>query len=155
MAASGVKVSLDSNILVYAAHDDDPKHALAVAVLARAARGDCVQPLQSLGECFNVLTRRRGFSPAAARMAVDGLRALFPVVVADEATLETAMTAVRDHKLQCWDAMLWATVRRAGCRILLSEDRNDGEDIGGVKIVNPLKPENRSILDVALPLLEA
>lgn len=155
MAADGVKVSLDSNILVYAAHTDDPKHELAVAVLARAAHGNCVQPLQSLGECFNVLTRKRGFSPAAARMAVDGLRALFPVVVADEATLETAMTAVRDHKLQFWDAMLWATVRRAGCRILFSEDRNDGEDIGGVKIVNPLKSANRSILDVALPLLEA
>ena len=85
MAADGVKVSLDSNILVYAAHTDDPKHELAVAVLARAAHGNCVQPLQSLGECFNVLTRKRGFSPAAARMAVDGLRALFPVVVADEA----------------------------------------------------------------------
>jgi predicted nucleic acid-binding protein len=150
-----VKVSLDSNILVYASHDDDPKHEAAVAVLARAAQGNCVQPLQSLGECFNVLTRKRGFSPTAARTAVEKLRTLFPIVAADETALEAAMTAVRDHKLQFWDAMLWATVRRAGCRVLFSEDRNDGEDIGGVKIVNPLKPENRSILDLALPPAES
>lgn len=151
MAARGVKVSLDSNILVHASHDGDPKHEFAVAVLERAAQGHCIQSLQSLGECFHVLTRKRLLPPAAARTAVDKLRALFPIVVADETTLEAAMTAVRDHKLQFWDAMLWATVRSAGCRLLFSEDRNDGEDIGGVKIVNPFRPENRSILDLALP----
>ena len=148
-------MSLDSNLLVYASHNDDPKHGIAVDVLERAARGSCVQPLQTLGECFNVLTRKRGFSPDAARTAVDKLRALFPVVAADEAALEAALAAVRDHKLQFWDAMLWSTVRRAGCRILFSEDRNDGEEIGGVRIVNPLKAGNRSILDLALPPAES
>jgi predicted nucleic acid-binding protein len=155
VAPQRVKVSLDSNILVYAAHNDDERHEAAVAILERAARGDCVQPLQSLGECFNVLTRKRQFAPAAAMAAVDKLRAMFPIVVADEPALESAMAAVQDHKLQFWDALLWATVRRAGCRVLFSEDMNDGQDIAGIKIVNPLKPENRMIVDLALPHLDA
>jgi predicted nucleic acid-binding protein len=151
MAAGRVRVSLDSNILVYAAHDDDPRHEAAVAFLGRAARGDCVQPLQSLGECFNVLTRKRRFAPAAARVAVDELRAMFPVAIADERALDAAMSVVRDHKLQFWDALFLATVRHAGCRVLLSEDMDDGQDIAGVKIVNPLEAVNRPLLDLVLP----
>ena len=149
-----MRVSLDSNILVYASHDDDHRHAAAVAILHRAAQGDCIQPLQSLGECFNVLTRKRRFAPEAAMAAVERIRAAFQVVVADEVALETAMAGVRDHKLQFWDALLWATVRKAGCRVLFTEDMKDGQDIAGVKIVNPLMAENREIIDLVLPPAE-
>lgn len=33
--------------------------------------------------------------------------------------------------------MLWATARRAGCRLLLSEDLQDGRFLGGVLFRNP------------------
>ncbi len=49
--------------------------------------------------------------------------------------------------------MLWATARRAGCRLLLSEDFQDGRDLGGVLFLNPFDPANRRLLDLALPEL--
>ncbi|MFL5335426.1 MAG: PIN domain-containing protein [Geminicoccaceae bacterium] len=150
-----MKVSLDSNLLIYAAHDDDPKHRLAVGVVERAAQGNCVQPLQSLGECFHVLTRKRRFAPDAAMTAVNNFRAIFPIVVADLSVLDMAMSVTRDYKLQFWDALLLATVRSAGCRVLFSEGMNDGQEIAGVKIVNPLMPSGQMVVDLVLPPLES
>ena len=51
--------------------------------------------------------------------------------------------------------MLWATARRAGCRLLLSEDFQDGRDLGGVLFANPFDPANRKLLDLALPEVRA
>ena len=70
---------------------------------------------------------------------------------ADESDLAVAVIAVEQHGLSFWDAMLWATARRAGCRVLLSEDFQDGRDLGGILFVNPLEPANRKLLDLALP----
>jgi len=81
---------------------------------------------------------------------IDGFRTAFPVCTADEDDLDRAMRAVDDHRLSLWDAMLWATARRAGCRLVLSEDFQDGRDLGGVLFVNPFDHANRRLIDLAL-----
>jgi predicted nucleic acid-binding protein len=78
-------------------------------------------------------------------------RRLFPVVAADESDLAAAMRAVEDHRLSFRDAMLWATAKRAGCRMLFSEDLQDGRRLGDVLLVNPFDPANRKLVDLALP----
>ena len=55
--------------------------------------------------------------------------------------------------LSFWDAMLWATARRAGCSVLLSEDFQDGRRLDGVLFVDPFAPENQRLVDLALPAL--
>ena len=49
-----MRMTLDSNVLVYALHDGDDRRARPLEIVRRASRGDCVQTLQSFGECFNV-----------------------------------------------------------------------------------------------------
>jgi predicted nucleic acid-binding protein len=78
-------------------------------------------------------------------------RRLFPIVAADDSDLVAAMRAVEDHRLSFWDALLWATAKRAGCRMLFSEDLQDGRRLGDVLFVNPFDPENRKLVDLALP----
>jgi predicted nucleic acid-binding protein len=147
-----VRVTFDSNILVYAVDRQDPRHAFANDLIARAVRGDCRQTLQSLAECFNVLTRKFRMPAAEAHGWVKSFQSLFPVLAADEDDLAAAIDdAVDRHHLAFWDAMLWATARRAGCRLLLSEDFQDGRDLGGVLFVNPFDPANRKVIDLALP----
>lgn len=150
-----MRLSLDSNILIYAAHNDDRRHVVARALVERAAKADCIQTLQSLGECFRVLTNKRGFSPEDARLAVNYFRALFRVVAADEPAFDHAIEIVRAHRLSFWDAMLWSTARRAGCRLLLSENMHDSVNLGGMRVLNPFNPENCDLIDLALPPLEA
>lgn len=150
-----VRVTLDANILVYALQADDNRHGTARAIVARAIAGDCVQTLQSLGECFHALVRKRRLPPEHARSEIEALRRNLPVEAAAPEDLERAMWAVAQHRLSFWDAMLWATAARAGCRLLLSEDQHDGRDLDGVMFVNPFNPANAKLLDLALPPLEA
>ena len=46
--------------------------------------------------------------------------------------------------------MIWAAAKHAGCRILVSEDGQDGRTLGGVTIVNPFAPEPSPLLAEAL-----
>jgi predicted nucleic acid-binding protein len=148
-----LRVTFDSNILVYTLSQGDPRHAIAASLLARATRGNCVQTLQSLAECFRVLVTRLRLDPQEAREEIDGFRAAFPVCAADDSDLVQAMRAVAVHRLSFWDAMLWATARRAGCNVLFSEDLQDGRRLDGVLFVNPFAPENQKLVDLALPAL--
>jgi predicted nucleic acid-binding protein len=100
-----------------------------------------------------VLTTKLRFDPRLARLEIDGFRTAFPVVTADESDLDGAMRAVGDHQLSFWDAMLWATAKRSGCSLLLSEDFQDGRRLEGVLFVDPFAPENQRLVDLALPEL--
>jgi predicted nucleic acid-binding protein len=148
-----LRVTFDSNILIYTLSRDDSRHAAASSLLARATRGDCVQTLQSLAECFRVLTTKLRFEPLRARQEIDGFRTAFPVCTADVTDLDRAMDAVARHGLSFWDAMLWATANRAGCRVLFSEDFQDGRRLDGVLFVDPFAAANRKLVDLALPEL--
>jgi predicted nucleic acid-binding protein len=150
-----MRVSLDSNILVYALHVDDRRNPRAIEVLGRAALADCVQTMQSLAECFNVLVRKRGLDPAAARHEITRFHRTLDCVAARPSDLDEAMRAVIEHAMSFWDAMLWATAKRAGCRIILSEDMQDGRDLEGVRFLDPFKAGNREMIDLVLPPLEA
>lgn len=148
-----MRVTLDANILIYALQTGDPRYDPARDIVARAIAADCVQTLQSFAECFNTLTRKRKIAPDLARDMVDELRAKLPVAVAIPADLDQAMWAVVNHKLAFWDAMLWATARRAGCRLILTEDLPGLPELDGVMFRNPFDPANRGLIDRALPPL--
>ena len=83
-------------------------------------------------------------------MFVHESRNAMPVVAADETCLIDAMDAVADYQMAFWDAMIWATAKRAGCRLLVSEDGQDGRTLGGVSIINPFGPTPSPLLAQAL-----
>lgn len=150
-----MRMTLDSNILIYALFGGDHRHGRAVELIERASRADCVQTLQSYGECFRVLVHKHGLDPRSAARQIARLRALFALTSATPDRLDAAMEAVAAHRMSFWDAMLWATAKAAGCRLILSEDGDDGRDLEGVILVNPFKQSNSGMVDVALPPLEA
>jgi predicted nucleic acid-binding protein len=146
-----LRVTFDSNILIYAVSRSDPRHPAATGLIERAARGDCRQTLQSLAECFNVLSRKYRMPAQQACGWVQSFQRLFPLVSANDSDLDRAMRAVADHQLSFWDAMLWATAKRAGCSVVFSEDLQDGRRLEGVLFVNPFAAANQRLVDLALP----
>ena len=150
-----MRVTLDSNILVYASDKTDKKHAPASLIVRRAARSDCVQTLQSLRECFHVLRRKYGHRIPDCTRVVTEFRVVFRVTPAIESDLDDAIRVITAHGLPYWDAMLWATARRAGCTLILSEDMQDGRELEGVTILNPFNPGNDRILNIALARLDS
>jgi predicted nucleic acid-binding protein len=146
-----VRITFDTNVLVYAAdRDAGERHLIALDLMRRARGCDCVVTLQVLSELFRTLTGRTKMPAAEAIAFVLRWRNAMPVVAADELCLVDAMDAVAGQQLSFWDAMIWATAKRAGCRLLLSEDGQDGRTLGGVTIVNPFAPSPSPLLAEAL-----
>jgi predicted nucleic acid-binding protein len=145
--------SFDSNVLIYASGAGPAgRWRRAAEVMARGIRaGTSVLLLQALGEFSNVALRKYRLPMDDARAAVDAWRAALPLHAAAEDDLPAALDVVRDHGLQFWDAMLWATARRIGVRYLLTEDLQDGRVLHGVRFVNPFAPANDPLIDRILP----
>ena len=147
-----ILASLDTNVLLYAADSagNADKHRLAVDLLDRlsaASRG--LLPLQALTEFYAVACRKQRVPTGRAAQFVDTWADVFPVREAVFADVADAMRIHREHGIAFWDGMIWAVSRRAGARLLLSEDLQDGRELEGVRIVNPFRPANMTeIADV-------
>jgi predicted nucleic acid-binding protein len=148
-----VITSFDTNILIYAtAPVPDVKALRARDLIARAMRaGWTVLLLQTLAEFANVAIRKAGIPIEDIRRTIDAWRAVLPIQAADDGDLGAALEAVRVHRLQFWDAMLWASAQRAGVRCLFTEDLQDGFILQGVRFVNPFAPTNDQLVDEVLP----
>ena len=146
-------ISFDTNVLVYAtAARADARVSRAQDLLARAMRATTsILLLQSLAEFSNVAIRKARIPAKAVKTTIEAWRAVLPVQSADDSDLVLALEAVRAHRLPFWDAMLWASARRAGVRHMLSEDFQDGFDLQGVTFINPFNPENNPLIDRLLP----
>lgn len=60
-----------------------------------------------------------------------------------------------DHGLAIWDAVIFAAAAEVGCRLLLSEDLQDGFTWRGVSVVNPFAERRHPLLDAALAASKA
>jgi predicted nucleic acid-binding protein len=135
-----VRVTLDTNVLVYAFNSREEKHTAAAALLRRAASGDCVQPMQTFGEFFHVMTRKHRHPADDAVAAIEGFRAVVASTAAEERDFEEAVRIAVRYRAPFWDALIWATARRAGSRAILTEDLPGLSDLDGLTFVNPFDP---------------
>ena len=140
---SAERFALDTNLLAYTRDDSAPaKQARAREVLGRSIRcGRCLLSVQVVGEFYASLRKRNEVSIPAAIDAVHQMTSLFQVVgiVPDDAGV--ALTAAAGGRLSYWDGLMIATVGRAGCTALLTEDMQDGAVYYGVTIRNPFAGE--------------
>ena len=132
---------VDSNILIYA-HDLDAgvKRERAVAKLRELwASGTGRLSVQVL-QAFYVNATRKLATPRARSTAREVIQT-YGVWVQRATTVETVTraTEIADMaQISFWDALIVASAEDAGADELLTEDLNDGQTIGGIKIVNPL-----------------
>ena len=145
-------VSFDTNVLVYATVSiSDVRVMRARDLIARAMRAaSSVLLLQTLAEFSNVAIRKGRIPVKDIRKTIDAWCAVLPVQAADDSDLLAALEVVRAHRLAFWDAMLWASARRAGVKHLLTEDLQDGFALQGVTFINPFNQENDQLIDKVL-----
>jgi predicted nucleic acid-binding protein len=131
---------VDSNILLYA--DDrsaGPKRERARELIEEVmSTGTGVLSLQVLQEYFAVATKKLGVPAAGARQRIELLSRLDVVILGVEDIL-MAIDLHRLHQFSIWDALVIRAALNAGCRVLYSEDLQDGRRIDGLEIVNPFK----------------
>ncbi len=79
---------------------------------------------------------RPGLDREVAQADVRDLMAWRPVGI-DGPLLEDAWWLEQRFRLSFWDAQIVAAARSAGCRYLLTEDLQGGQDLDGLIVVDP------------------
>jgi len=102
--------------------------------------GRCAVSAQVLGEVYVSLTRRSQLDiPAAeAREVVERVANAFPVLDVTRLTAEEAMRLAARYQLVYWDCLILSVAKFANIGVVLSEDMQDGQEVEGVRIMNPL-----------------
>ncbi len=134
------EVFLDSNVLLYAcssAVDDAEKRRVAEDLMLSRPFALSAQVLQEF--IANALRKPRlGISEGN----IDATLQMASLVRVQSVTRELVLSAVtlrRRYQLCQWDATILAAAVELGCGVVYSEDMNDGQDYGGVRVINPFK----------------
>ena len=92
--------------------------------------------LQVLQEYLVTVTRKLQVDARTARRKVE-LLAEFDVAAPELADVLAAIDLHRLHGFSFWDALVLRSAKQAGCSVLLTEDFQHGQELEGLRIVNP------------------
>ncbi|MCA0051610.1 PIN domain-containing protein [Mesorhizobium sp. B283B1A] len=143
-----MKVALDTNVLAYAEGvNGAEKRDIVLELVRKIPQEAAIIPVQVLGELYNVLVRKAARPPVEARDALLSWRDAFAVAATTQDVMMMAADLATDHRFGIWDAVILSAASQAGCRLLLSEDLQDGFTWGGVTVVNPFASPRHTLLN--------
>lgn len=146
-----IHVAIDTNVLAYAEDINGPAmKKAAMDLMERLSPESALIPVQVLGELFSVLVRKAGRARAQAREAVLTWGDAFPLIETSPSIILAAVDLTVHHQLGWWDAVILAAAADARCRLLLSEDLQDGFTWSGVTVTNPFASSRHALLDAIL-----
>jgi predicted nucleic acid-binding protein len=146
-----VRVALDTNILAYAEGvNGATMKTAALELVHRLPEGTTLLPVQTLGELFNLLVRKAGRPPTKARKAILSWRDAFPLIETSAEVMLAAADLATDHQLSIWDSVILSAAAESGCRLLLSEDLQEGFTWKGVTVTNPFARSKHELLTALL-----
>lgn len=144
MTAEPAREFVDANVLVYALDASaGRKREVARDLVARLwdAGTGCVS-VQVLQELYVTVTRKVSM-PLSIDEAAERVRDLtaWTVFAPRAEDVLGAIALQKRAKLGFWDAMIAHAAGELGCEVLWTEDLQDGQLIGGVRVRNPFAAE--------------
>ena len=142
------KVFVDTNVLVYSRDASEPrKQQQAMAWMAHlwsTKTGNL--SYQVLQEFYITVTAKLqpGLDPENARKDVRSLLVWHPIVVNDR-VLENAWHIQDRFQISWWDALVVSAAQLADCRYLLTEDLQENQEFGSLRVTNPFHVEPTSL----------
>ena len=132
------KVFFDTNVLVYAAvgtGKDESKRKRALDLIQSEDFGTSAQVLQE----FFVTVVKKASRPLSAAQALEWIEqwAAFPCQPIDRELVQIAVGLSERFTISYWDAAILAAAEALGSRIVYSENLNDGQQYGEVRVINP------------------
>ena len=134
---------VDTNVLIYLFDDDSPGKKARAQALLDEEKDRIVLSTQVLGEFYVNVTRKleEPLFPDAAAQAVEDFSRLEVQSITPELVL-AAVRRSRSSLLSYWDSLIVETARSAGAEFLFTEDLQHGQEIDGLRIVNPFATAN-------------
>jgi predicted nucleic acid-binding protein len=140
-------VFVDTNVLLYALDRTDLKKQEG----ARVWRAELWQrrcgriSVQVLQEFYVNVLRKWPTARDLARQEIRNLLVWRPVTVSGE-LLEHGWKIQDRYQLSFWDALIVAAAKSSGCRFLLTEDLQVGQQLDGITVINPFQTQPSSLL---------
>ena len=113
---------LDTNVLLYLLSGDRPKADKAEALLAARA----IVSVQVLNELANVAVRKLGLTWRELSELIEAVRAGCEVQPLTEEVHDQARELAERYRLSFHDASIVSSALEAGCRVLYSQDMQNG-----------------------------
>ena len=135
---------IDTNVLVYAAagrESEERKREQAIALIAREDVGVSAQVLQE----FYVTVARNIEIPMSSEQALEWIEQFesFPCVPVDASLVKIAAEVSERFRISYWDGAILSAAQVLGAETLYTEDLNDGQRYGPVRVVNPFPAGER------------
>ena len=133
---------VDSNVLLYRRDSSSKAKQKRADEWLRVLweRGTGRLSVQVLNEFYVASTQKLkpGLTQREAREETRDFFTWNPVPVSSE-VVESAFDIQTRYELSYWDSLIVSAARFANCRFLLTEDLQDGQEISGIKVINPFE----------------
>jgi len=129
------KVTIDSNILIYAfGKQDDKKKEIAKGIISNCE----IISLQAINETLFVLYKKFKFPIIELETVKNFLIQVFNISEINTSTLSKSLQVMKKYNYSFWDSMMIASALMNECQKLYSEDMHHGQIIEDeLEIVNP------------------
>ena len=132
------RVFLDTNLWVYLYAKEPEVKYLKVRKIIADEFDSIHLSTQTLGELFNVLTRKKMVTDDEAREIILELVSSFPVAEIETLKVIQALEIKSRYQYSYWDSLIIATALVLDCTILYSEDLHHSQSVSQkMIIVNP------------------
>jgi len=133
------KYFIDSNVFIYLFNEiDHDKRTRAEDLIQSAVREGigCIS-YQVVQETINVITRKLSASVVQAHQFLEDILVPLWSVHLTKQLYRSGLDIMWRYRFSFYDSLIIAASLEARCRILYSEDLQDGQVIGKLTIVNP------------------
>jgi predicted nucleic acid-binding protein len=128
------KPFFDTNVLVYTVSDRDSRKNRAAAIIATGG----IVSVQILNEFVNVARLKLKKDWGVILEALDSFgRLLEPPMPLTFDLHRSALDISRRYGFTIYDSLILSAAKEARCRVLYTEDLQDGQTIEGVLVCNP------------------
>jgi predicted nucleic acid-binding protein len=135
MKSMNDKITLDSNILIYAfADNDDFRKSIAKEIITKCN----IISLQAINETACVLLKKFNFPKEQLEQVIQFLKNHFIISSLTANTLDKTIILCKKYNFSFWDSMMIAAALDNNCSIIYSEDFNHDQLIENrLRIINP------------------
>ena len=132
-----IKTFIDTNILIYAFSKNDPaKKEIAVDCIKNCIPVISTQVIKE----FSSVSNKSNVELPDLRFIIKDLISLTEIVDEDLGLIFAAFDICERYQFSFYDSLIIAAALKSECKVLLSEDMQDGQIINeSLKIVNPVK----------------
>lgn len=132
------KAFFDTNILIYAYSEDEPKKQSIALQLLDSFEDNVIISKQVINELSNILLKKFKLGSDQVENVLLEIDNVLPIVDFDLTTQIKALKLKDRYQFQYYDALIVATALENNCTVVYSEDMQHEMLIdGNLKIINP------------------